>query len=521
MLNTIRKTLLTAVLMIFAGAIPVFAADPVIMGCVSNDDEIKLYVKGDYDSSDDPKFQIGTVKCDTPEVYPVSEDNESIRTLILIDNSISISSENREKTKALLEDMINSHGDGEQFRLATFEKQVEYLSDFSTDYTALERLANTIEYSDQDTYLTNVISGILDDLKAENYQGYTRIVVIADGVDNKQTGMATEDLYNKIKENNYPIYTIGSKNKSNAQALEDMYAISELTHADHCVLDDVDDPGEISGALSEDQNMTVFKTDIPEEAKNGAIQSCQLTISDGVKLIIDSRMPFGESSDNEAKAITEETPDNLEALQEETAESVYDEDDEEGEDDDDEDEETGLPGLLGFVRSLPLLPIIFGLAVILIVIISLIVYKLQTGQRKKVAPRQEIPAPVSAETEFVNLSGPEDGTHMLFADGNVRTGSGKILTITDRKDPAKMFKQALHHPVIIGRSSGCDIVIDYDKSVSGKHCLIKEENGRFFIQDMGSANKTKVNGEVIYSETELTGGEVITLGRVELTVGIG
>ena len=509
MANFFRKTVLLTLFLTFIYMIPVFAADPVIMGCVSDEDEIKVYVRDVENDAEEAEFQIGTIVCEPPAAYPIEKDEESIRTLILIDNSISISNENREKTKELLKNMIGSHTEGEQFRLATFEKQVEYLSDFSTDYTALERLAETIEYSDQDTYLTNVISGIIDDLGKEGYQGFTRIVVIADGVDNKQTGMATEDLYNKIKENNYPIYTIGSKNKNNAQALEDMYAISELTHADHCVLDDVDDPGEISEALRRDQELQVYEVDIPDEAKNGAVQSCRLSLHDGSDLVIDIRMPFGEGAEK-----TEETEEKAE---EEISESEAAPEVPETEDEDEDTDDEGRTSRRGLSF---ILMICGGAAAIILIILFVVVYVVQKSRDKKkvkVAPEPEMPA---AETEFVNLGDDIGGTHMLFSEAGRRNDSGRILSITDRKDPSKTFRQALHHPVIIGRAAGCDIVIDYDKSVSGKHCLIKEENGRLFIQDMGSANKTKVNGEVILSETELTGGEVITLGRVELTVGV-
>lgn len=510
MKENFRRLLVVISIMIFCQVVPAFAADAMIKQAVNDDDYVKLYVSGTDKEQDDAKFQMGNTVCNVEKVYSIEDDNP-IRTLILVDNSLSISKENREKISKLLDSIVDNHGENEQFRMATFEKGVEYLSDFSSDYTALKRLAKTIDYSDQDTYLSNVLSGIIDELKEEDYQGYTRLIVIADGVDNKQTGMATEELYNKLKETGFPVYTVGSKGKNNEAELEDMYAISDITHAYHCVLDDVNNVGDISSALKDDQSLTVFRVKLPDEVKNGAVQSGQLTLSDGSKLVIDVRTPFGDIAEEE---IHEEIEDNNE--EEETDEASSVEENELEDVDDFEDEDSLDKG--NFIKDNLKIIIIAGAGIVLLLIILITILVRISSKKKSRKPAVSIPQTSNEETEFINVQGIDDGTQMLFADKDRRNDSAHTITLTDRMDPSKQFMKPLHHPIIIGRSSSADIMIKYDKSISGKHCLIKEENGRFFIQDMGSANKTKLNGEVILSETELSSGDVITLGRVEMMV---
>lgn len=96
-----------------------------------------------------------------------------------------------------------------------------------------------------------------------------------------------------------------------------------------------------------------------------------------------------------------------------------------------------------------------------------------------------------------------------------------VLCLSDKMDPEKTFRIPLRGTVIIGRRAGeANLVIDYDKSVSGRHCQVREADGRVFVEDMQSANGTMVDGKRILSETEIVSGSTLTLGRVELRVDI-
>jgi transcriptional regulator with GAF, ATPase, and Fis domain len=64
--------------------------------------------------------------------------------------------------------------------------------------------------------------------------------------------------------------------------------------------------------------------------------------------------------------------------------------------------------------------------------------------------------------------------------------------------------------VTLGREPTCTIPV-VDPSVSRKHCLLRSEDGRFLIKDLGSRNQTMVNG-VAVKEQWLRHGDEIALG---------
>lgn len=66
-------------------------------------------------------------------------------------------------------------------------------------------------------------------------------------------------------------------------------------------------------------------------------------------------------------------------------------------------------------------------------------------------------------------------------------------------------------PVVIGRSPECRIPLE-DELISREHARIHmQEGGRFLIKDLGSRNKTYVNGQAI-SEILLVSGDVVRVG---------
>jgi pSer/pThr/pTyr-binding forkhead associated (FHA) protein len=85
------------------------------------------------------------------------------------------------------------------------------------------------------------------------------------------------------------------------------------------------------------------------------------------------------------------------------------------------------------------------------------------------------------------------------------------LKIAEGKDAGKefLFEQ---DSVLIGRTPECDVIL-YDAGVSRRHCRIFSEGDGYIVEDMGSANGTKVNGAPVKTQL-LTDGDQLTLGPV-------
>jgi len=74
-------------------------------------------------------------------------------------------------------------------------------------------------------------------------------------------------------------------------------------------------------------------------------------------------------------------------------------------------------------------------------------------------------------------------------------------------------------PVTIGRSSECTIALPHP-SVSRRHCRIWCENGRYRIEDLGSTNRTFLNGEDV-TRADLRDGDQISIGSNALKFFLG
>ena len=90
------------------------------------------------------------------------------------------------------------------------------------------------------------------------------------------------------------------------------------------------------------------------------------------------------------------------------------------------------------------------------------------------------------------------------------------LTIT--QGPAQVgrelaFEQA---EVNIGRTSENDVVL-HDPVSPGVTCASSRADGRYFAADVGSANGTQLNGQLLSGEKQLRDGDRITVGPVEFT----
>jgi pSer/pThr/pTyr-binding forkhead associated (FHA) protein len=64
---------------------------------------------------------------------------------------------------------------------------------------------------------------------------------------------------------------------------------------------------------------------------------------------------------------------------------------------------------------------------------------------------------------------------------------------------------------LLGRGENCDFQLD-DKGISKEHCLIKMEEGYFFIEDVHSSNGTFIEGKKLKKKKLLSHFDRIVMG---------
>lgn len=72
---------------------------------------------------------------------------------------------------------------------------------------------------------------------------------------------------------------------------------------------------------------------------------------------------------------------------------------------------------------------------------------------------------------------------------------------------------------LIGRDADCQLRPGSD-AIAGKHCRLARRDGGFWVQDLGSATGTLVNGKKIAGETKLNSGDRLQVGPLEFEVGL-
>jgi hypothetical protein len=128
-----------------------------------------------------------------------------------------------------------------------------------------------------------------------------------------------------------------------------------------------------------------------------------------------------------------------------------------------------------------------------------------------VAQRRAAPRPVQEPEE-------EHGHTMIYG------GSEGVRTPV-REAPRRQVRAFVHmggrrllvapHGAVIGRSRGCDIVLE-DPGVSRRHAEIRPADDGWMIRDLGSTNGVYLNRSPIDGPTELRSGDHIELGETEI-----
>lgn len=91
------------------------------------------------------------------------------------------------------------------------------------------------------------------------------------------------------------------------------------------------------------------------------------------------------------------------------------------------------------------------------------------------------------------------------------------LHILEGPDKGRTFRVPLNEPQLIGRSS--EALPITDTTVSRRHAELTPDDGRWFVRDLQSQNKTFVNGVEITGRTEVKDGDRIRVGSTVLVVG--
>ena len=89
------------------------------------------------------------------------------------------------------------------------------------------------------------------------------------------------------------------------------------------------------------------------------------------------------------------------------------------------------------------------------------------------------------------------------------------LIITEVSGKTREIVLDVHKSIFVGRADICELSFA-DNKLSKQHFVIEEENGEFFITDLGSTNGTFINGVRMQNRRKLNDDDTITAGQEKL-----
>lgn len=450
------------------------------------------------------------------------------KNLILIDNSRSVGEPNFMLCKETAKYICENIGTEDLCRIAVFGEDVEYLTDYTNDAAVLTSCIDEIEMCDRDTYVTDNLVKVITEWEEQDV-ACRNIILFSDGQEEEPVLHANEELYYMLSEAGYPVYVVQGVESRSISASKNLSAISRISGG-KLLLTEFEGSEGGSEKIMGDKILQAI-----EDERTAAMQSG----SDGAVL---------QETAAESVKDTETAEDNTEEEQVGGYEDMYIPSDH------DDEVESGIASkteqayitkeAYSGVDNSPLirntgkkadgigLNVIIPAAGLLFAVIFAVAVILITRRNVRSARRdRRVLAGISydLEREARIAEDAEDydcSTYKLNEDyGATRlleqNDGGYDITLEDCSDPTRLYRASCDDSLIVGRAQGlCDIVIDRDDSVSGRHCELSVRNGCWYVRDLQSSNGTKVNNQKVFQELLLKTGDILQLGQSVLQVSI-
>lgn len=516
-MNAKKKIVMAALLSAILLMMPLtaYAADAKVLETKAYGEDIYIFIKGISEITSETTVQIGNTVCQPEQISTAAFEKMDVymNTIILIDNSMSIPVKSHGDIAEILNAHISGAGENERIKIGTFAEEATYLCDYTNDHNVLQGVVENIAYSNQSTYLSDVLYGTVSQIKEEKSSVCTRIIIFSDGADDNFIGYTNEEVRGYIEKNQCPVYTVGVVN-NNAQALETMFSFSRAAKTEYFLLDGTVSNEDIANAFLSDRNGICLKISPDESLKDGSSKSIMLKLNtaDGVvELTTNVDMPFGAGIDkNVAEPDTEPESEIKTSLPTITPANL---DDNAGRNDD------------GKTKSGAALWIAL-ITCAIIVAVAAIIFVLRRNAKKQMQKTQDEAEdlkkdPIQNKNEGRQnveeirhtIMQSELGRNTVHLFGN---GASFNIILTEMDSPARTFEVPIKDGVLIGYDAVCDIQIKNDDYISGKHCTIEQRGGKFYLADAHSTNGTFLNGSRISAMTEIVSGNVIKIGDTRL-----
>jgi len=450
------------------------------------------------------KATLGNAALTVAGISAVAESDAGTSYVFLADVSGSI----KETQLAAIKDVISSVcaelSDKDNVSVFSIGNAV-YTQPFVSAPEDIRAQIDSIEPKHENTSIYDSVFKSLSILETnENCRRKKTLVIFSDGEEYSLNGITQDEASAKIRDSHIPIYTVALLGKNPAPAYVETakvlgsfartsaggrHYIHTLEKADSDSIA-ADIRGSVNGGLILSLDMTGFVSD-----GNDMPLRLELTVegmgsvSDGYN-IPTAGMNFAESEPPETA--TSETSDTAELIVAEIGPE---------------------PSFLTKYRLY--IAIAAGAAIVITVLII-------AFTRKKTEPLPEYaPPPPPAPMPAPPASMPAPPPRTMPVKAAPPPGKPRIvlrLTKIGRSEE-QVYRKEFGGTLVIGRDAGkADLAFANDNLLSGTHCSISYEQDGIVLRDLGSTNKTFVNGVPATGRYILEEDDILLIGSMELRV---
>jgi c-di-AMP phosphodiesterase-like protein len=189
------------------------------------------------------------------------------------------------------------------------------------------------------------------------------------------------------------------------------------------------------------------------------------------------------------------------------------------------------------MKSIIAIALISLILIILGGVVLFVAMRSESGEKsvkKQVEEKEEVPVIEKPEPVTKNNDDPETDimlkeptTEIIFDKGSDKTEiipqkRSFYVKLQDKNNSVKTYQTYFDTEAIIGRHEGnCNIVLADEKSVSRRHCRLFVDNDKIMVEDLGSSNRTYVNGVQVEGRAlEIKSGDELRMGRAIFIVTI-
>jgi len=457
----------------------------------------------------------------------------SYKTLILIDNSSSLTSLNQEIVKETVKYFIKNAGEENKTAIAVTGETAEYLTNFDDSLDTQLKTIENLQFTDVNAPGVDVLMEVILDWKKGDLADRDIVFISARNI-GVVGDYSEEELLFEVNSKLYPIYTLACAQDENDGVIKGLGILSRISGGECISTKDATSDAEIEKQLCEMlyKSMNTYRMAELEKFENTEKDAANVNDYDNGngykqgKTYKDAGDEYLDADISEENAASDDVFDS-EIEDEYTLEKM------EAAEDDRVIYEYSAQESKPINTNLIVGPVIVIILILMIISVRMLLIKkkekredekfLKSVAESKSETEKNITAPFSdneyKETTILSTHCEDEtdtGTRLLY-----QTKEGIEITLEDRADPTKYFRACVRDSVVIGRNEKlCDVAINYDDSISSRHCELFSRDSNLYCRDLGSSNGTMVNQQKVYQEIQIESGDILRIGRLTFFIQI-